>query len=207
MIRKGTLFVKSFLPDRLSALRDISYNLWWSYNPEFLELLRYIDAVLLKDSSNDPLLFFKKVSTIRLEEVLKDKTFIRKYNTLLERFKSYMTEENTWFNTTYPLYKDKSIAYFSADYGIHEILPTYSGGLGVLSGDHLKSASDMGIPLTGIGLFYKKGYFDQSINFEGWQQSGYSSLDPTILPMKQLKDKNDVPVYIEVDFPGRIVYL
>ena len=207
MIKKGTLFVQSYLPDKLSALSDISYNLWWSYNPEFLDLLKYIDIDLIGECENNPILFLKKISTIKLEEVLRDPYFVEKYDSLLDSYTSYMTEENTWFNTTYPMEKHKKIAYFSAEYGIHEVMPTYSGGLGVLSGDHLKSASDMGIPLTGIGLFYKHGYFDQSINFEGWQQSSYSSLDPASLPMKQVMDEKDLPIYIDVDFPGRIIYL
>jgi len=206
-MRKGVLTVSSFLPEKLSAVRELSYNLWWSYNPQFMDLLKYIDAKLLERCEQNPIRFFKMVSAQRLIDLTKNTDFMKMYDKLVEKFNKYMSREDTWFCTAYPEYKEKVIAYFSAEYGIHEVLPTYSGGLGVLSGDHLKSASDMGVPLTGVGLFYKHGYFNQSINFEGWQQSGYATLDPSSLPMKLLMKEDRTPLYVEVGFPGRIIFL
>jgi len=117
-----------------------------------------------------------------------------------------MSETDTWFSRNHPDKKDHMVAYFSAEYGINEVLPIYSGGLGILSGDHCKSASDLGVPLTAIGLFYKNGYFSQRINRDGWQETAYMRLNPHHLPITPVIDQNGNQVYISVEFPGRIVH-
>ena len=207
MIRKGKITVESYMPEELKGLKELAYNIWWTYNSEYIDLLSYIDPDLVKRCSSNPFVFFEKVSIKRLHELINNSGFMEKYAGVINHFEEYMKSSDTWFDKTYPGHKDRKIAYFSAEYGLHEVLPTYSGGLGVLSGDHMKSASDMGIPMVGIGLFYKHGYFNQTVNYEGWQQSGYSTLDTSLLPMRLVLDDSDKPLTVKIDFPGRKVTL
>ena len=117
-----------------------------------------------------------------------------------------MNETDTWFSRNFPDKKNHMVAYFSAEYGLNEVLPIYSGGLGVLSGDHCKSASDLGLPFTAIGLFYKQGYFSQHINADGWQETIFTDLNTSNLPIRPALDQNGSQITIEVELPGRIVF-
>ena len=131
------IMVNSQLPKRINKLAEISNNLWWSWNTEFLRLFQTIDRDLWEQSNKNPIKFLKHVSQERLEDVAKNVTFLKEYDKIVEDFEGYMNSKNTWFSKKYPEEKDDLIAYFSAEYGLDETIPIYSGGLGILSGDHL----------------------------------------------------------------------
>lgn len=202
----GKITVTAVLPERLRRLKDIAYNLWWSWNSEAIDLYREIDLPLWEKLNKNPVRFLQEVSQNKLEEKLNDPEFMGRYEQVVNRFDSYMSNTDTWFNRNYPDKKNHMVAYFSAEFGLNEVLPIYSGGLGVLSGDHCKSASDLGIPFTAISLFYKQGYFAQHINRDGWQETIYPNLNPSQLPMTPVKDRDGKDIYISVELPGRIVY-
>ena len=152
------------LPKRIEKLSEIANNLWWSWNTDFLKLFKIIDIDLWENIGKNPIKFLKMVPQEKLEEYAQNNEFLKEYDRIVNNFENYMNSKNTLFNKKFPENKNDIIAYFSAEYGLDEIMQIYSGGLGILSGDHLKAASDLGIPLVGIGLLYKKGYFHQVIN-------------------------------------------
>ena len=195
------------LPKRINKLGEIANNLWWSWNSEFLKLFKRIDNDLWENSSKNPVKFLKHVSQERLEAVSKDIMFLKDYDKVVENFEDYMKSKNTWFSNKYPNNKNDLIAYFSAEYGLDETIPIYSGGLGILSGDHLKSASDLGIPLVAIGLLYKNGYFHQKIDGAGHQETEYHDIDLYDLPIHPVKDENGEDMMIYIKFPKRRIYL
>lgn len=195
------------LPKRIEKLSEISNNLWWSWNTEFLRLFKTIDNDLWEICEKNPVKFLKQVSQERLEAVSKNVEFLKEYDKLARQFEDYMNSKNTWFANKYPENKNDLIAYFSAEYGLDRTLPIYSGGLGILSGDHLKSASDLGIPLVAVGLLYKNGYFHQKINGYGDQETEYINIELSNLPIHPVKDENGEDLMIYVKFPKRRLYL
>lgn len=195
------------LPKRIDKLSTISNNLWWSWNTEFLRLFRKIDQDLWEKCGKNPVKFLKEVSQERLELASKDVQFLKEYDKNVENFENYMDSNNTWFANKYPENKNDLIAYFSAEYGLDETLPIYSGGLGILSGDHLKSASDLGIPLVAVGLLYKNGYFHQKINGNGDQETEYNDIDLYNLPIQPVKTEEGEDLTIYIKFPKRRIYL
>ena len=195
------------LPERIKRLSDIANNMWWSWNTEFLKLLKDIDIDLWEQIGKNPVKFLKQVSQEKLENASKDKEFVERYNTTVRHFDDYMNSKNTWFRGKYNHNKNDLIAYFSAEYGLDETLPIYSGGLGILSGDHLKSASDLGIPLVAVGLLYKNGYFHQKINGYGEQETLYTELEVSNAPMSLVKDEKGEDILIGVKLPKKKLYL
>ena len=195
------------LPKRINKLGDISNNLWWSWNSDFLKLFKKIDKDLWEECGKNPVKFLKLVSQERLENVSKDVLFLKEYDKIVNDFEDYMTSKNTWFSEKYPENKNDLIAYFSAEYGLDETIPIYSGGLGILSGDHLKSASDLGIPLVAVGLLYKNGYFHQKISGNGIQETEYHDIDLYDLPIHPVKDEKGEDLMIYIKFPKRRIYL
>ena len=195
------------LPKRISKLATVANNLWWSWNTEFLRLFQRIDMDLWEQSNKNPVKFLKHVSQEKLEDAAKDVTFLKEYDKIVEEFEDYMNSKNTWFSKNYPEEKGDLIAYFSAEYGLDQTIPIYSGGLGILSGDHLKSASDLGIPLVAVGLLYKDGYFNQKIDGEGQQQCEYNEIDLYDLPINPVKNEVGEDLIIYVKFPKRRLYL
>ena len=195
------------LPKRIEKLSEIANNLWWSWNTEFLRLFQRIDGDLWEESNKNPVKFLKHVSQERLEAVTKDIGFLKEYDKVVLNFDGYMNSKNTWFSKKYPEEKNDLIAYFSAEYGIDETIPIYSGGLGILSGDHLKSASDLGIPLVAVGLLYKNGYFNQKINGSGAQETEYKNLDIENLPLESVKDSEGKDILVALHFPKKKIYL
>ena len=195
------------LPKRIEKISEISNNLWWSWNTEFLRLFQEIDRDLWEQSNKNPVQFLKHVSQDRLEKAAKDLLFLRDYDKVVDNYEAYMSSKNTWFANRYPENKNDLIAYFSAEYGLDQTIPIYSGGLGILSGDHLKSASDLGIPLVAVGLLYKDGYFNQKIDGNGQQQTEYNKLDLENMPINPVKDENGNDLIIYVKFPKRRLYL
>ena len=195
------------LPKRIEKLSEIANNLWWSWNTEFLRLFRKIDKDLWEKSGKNPIKFLKEVSQEKLETASKDLIFLHEYDKNVENFESYMESKDTWFANKYPENKNDLIAYFSAEYGLDETIPIYSGGLGILSGDHLKSASDLGIPLVAVGLLYKNGYFHQKINGNGEQETEYHDIDIHDLPIHPVKTEEGEDLIIYLKFPKRRIYL
>ena len=195
------------LPKRIGKLSEIANNLWWSWNTEFLRLFKKIDKDLWETSEKNPVKFLKQVSQERLEAVATNAEFLKEYDRISKEFDDYITSKNTWFANKYPENKKDLIAYFSAEYGLDQTIPIYSGGLGILSGDHLKSASDLGIPLVAVGLLYKNGYFHQKINGNGQQETEYNNIDLANLPIKTVKDENGEDLKINVKFEKRKIYL
>ena len=195
------------LPKNINRLQEIANNLWWSWNSEYLKLFKSIDNDLWETVDKNPIKFLKRVSQERIERAANDDKFVKEYNKVVKNYDDYMTSKDTWFNKNYPENKNDLIAYFSAEYGLDETIPIYSGGLGILSGDHLKSASDMGIPLVGVGLLYKNGYFNQKIEGYGIQVSEYHEIDLENLPINPVKNEKGEDLIIYVKFPKRRLYL
>ena len=195
------------LPKRIGKLSEIANNLWWSWNTEFLRLFQSIDRDLWEQSEKNPVKFLKHVSQENLEKAIDNVAFLKEYDKVVDDFEGYMNSKNTWFANKHPENKNDLIAYFSAEYGLDQTMPIYSGGLGILSGDHLKSASDLGIPLVAVGLLYKNGYFNQKINGAGGQETEYKDIDLYNLPIHPAKDENGEDLIIYVKFPKRRLYL
>ena len=195
------------LPKRIGRITEIANNLWWSWNTEFLRLFKMIDIDLWERCNKNPVKFLKLVAQEKLENASRDLAFVKEYDKIVSNFDAYMESKNTWFNSKYPDNRNDLIAYFSAEYGLDQTIAIYSGGLGILSGDHLKSASDLGIPLVAVGLLYKNGYFNQIIDRYGMQRPEYRDLDLYDLPINPVKDVdgNDLMLYIK--FPKRRIYL
>ena len=195
------------LPKRIGRLSEIANNLWWSWNTEFLRLFKIIDMEVWEKCGKNPVKFLKQVEQSKLESIAKNADFLSEYDEVVENFDGYINSKNTWFKKTYPEAENELIAYFSAEYGIDEILSIYSGGLGILSGDHVKSASDLGLPFVAVGLLYKNGYFHQKINASGVQEQEYKNLDLYNLPILPVKDENGENLVIDVRFPRKKIYL
>ena len=195
------------LPKRIEKLSEIGYNLWWSWNTEFLKLFKEMDIDLWESVNKNPIKFLKLVTQEKLEKAAQNPEFLKKYDKVVENFEDYMKSKSNWFDKKYPDNKNDLIAYFSAEYGLDQTLPIYSGGLGVLSGDHLKSASDLGIPLVAIGLLYKNGYFNQKINGSGAQETEYKDIDIENLPLESVKDSEGKDILVALHFPKKKIYL
>ncbi len=168
------------LPNRLAVL---ALNLWWAWNPEAQEIFRDLSPQVWERSHHNAVAVLREVSDAELRSRLQDSDFQKKTLRVLDEFEEYMGKKKTWAAKHVPRMKGP-VAYFSAEFGIHESLPIYSGGLGVLSGDHAKSASDLGLPFVGIGLFYRNGYFQQRVDANGWQQELYPPQQPDRLPLQ-----------------------
>lgn len=203
----GKINVMPKLPERISGLSELSKNLWWSWNSYSLRLYEYIDADLFNKLNKNPVKFLSQINQKRLIEISNDSEFLKEYDMVMENFHGYLNNKDTYYNKTFPDEKNAVIAYFSAEYGLDEILPIYAGGLGILSGDHCKSASDLGIPFVPVGLLYKDGYFNQKINKDGSETFEYTSATIEDLPILPALDDDGNELIVPVEFPGRIVYL
>ncbi|MCC6962187.1 MAG: alpha-glucan family phosphorylase [candidate division Zixibacteria bacterium] len=196
--------VEPVLPEGLKPLRDIAYNLYWCWNHEAIQLLRRIDYKLWEESGHNPVRLLSMIPQPKLEKLERDAAFRAHLESVAREFSVYMNGD-TWFGEQHFRADKPEIAYFSAEYGLTESLPIYSGGLGVLAGDHLKSASDLGLPLVGVGLLYQRGYFQQYLNADGWQGEYYPELDFSMLPLTEVTDKNGDPLFVTLDIVGRKV--
>ncbi|MGE5439878.1 MAG: alpha-glucan family phosphorylase, partial [Bacteroidota bacterium] len=202
----GTFNVIPSLPQNLERLRELAYNLYWTWSQDAFELFRRLDRELWDSTGHNPVMMLGKISQDRLLEVANDDGFIAHMNRAYDNLKSYLSSP-TWFQKNFKSNGTKPyIAYFSAEFGLTECLQIYSGGLGILAGDHLKSASELGLPLVGVGLLYKEGYFQQYLTSDGWQQERYEINDFYNLPMTLLMDENKKPVKVRLNFPNRTVH-
>ncbi|NLF40183.1 glycosyltransferase family 1 protein, partial [bacterium] len=193
------------LPERLKNLIEIAYNIHWSWDHETIALFRRMDLGLWEETRHNPVLMLGRIRQERLDALAKDDSFLAHMDRATESMKSYLSV-GSWFDKRYGKTGAPFIAYFSMEFGLTECLPNYSGGLGVLSGDHLKSASDLGVPLVAVGLLYQQGYFHQYLNLDGWQQELYPDNDFYNMPMTLERAADGAPRQVHVDFPGRTVH-
>jgi starch phosphorylase len=223
-----TFNVSPSLPKQLEPLRKLAYNLHWDWNVETKDLFRRLDRDLWESSRHNPVLMLGTISQARLQEVAEDEGFLAQMERASRQLDDYL-KERTWYRKNRGLVSrhssvangkteeqlttdtgqttnDECYAYFCAEYGLTDCLPIYSGGLGVLAGDHLKSASDLGLPLVGVGLLYQEGYFAQYLNADGWQQERYPINDFYNMPLHLERNPDGSELRIAVDYPGRTVY-
>ncbi|MDP9069660.1 MAG: alpha-glucan family phosphorylase [Actinomycetota bacterium] len=193
--------VRASLPESLGVLPSIALNLRWSWDPRAVDLFRWIDADAWERSGHDPVQMLGLITRHRFEELAADGPFMSFLATVEEDLQRYL-EEPRWFQSQRSKSPLSQVGYFSPEFGVSEALPIYSGGLGVLAGDHLKAASDLGVPLLGVGLLYRQGYFRQELNADGWQQERYPELDPHAMPLTLLTGSDGTPLKIEVDLAG-----
>ncbi len=193
------------LPPRIQRLADISQNLWWSWQLDARELFHRIDRRLWEGTRHNAVQFLRQVSPDRLEEHARDPISLERYDRVVRRFELLSQKNGTWFARRYPELLNRSMAYFSAEFALHRSLPIYSGGLGVLAGDHCKEASDLGVPLIGVGLYYHGGYFDQQIGLDGWQRDADDPVDPTVNPVVRVNGSDGKPCVVAVTISGREV--
>ncbi|OBH57353.1 glycogen phosphorylase [Mycobacterium mantenii] len=194
--------VRAHLPERLTALDQLSTNLRWSWDLPTQELFATIDRDLWERCGSDPVALLGAVNPARLDELALDETFLGRLDELAADLNDYLSRP-LWYQQQQQQGAEMpaAIAYFSMEFGIAEVLPNYSGGLGILAGDHLKSASDLGVPLVAVGLYYRSGYFRQSLTADGWQNETYPSLDPQGLPLRLLTDATGEPALVELTLP------
>jgi len=169
--------LKEKLPERINRLEELSNNLWWSWHPQARELFRALDYPLWRLGGHNPVRQLREISTDKLAAAATDPTFLNLYDSVISAFDTEISDKDSWFATKYPDTLDGPIAYFSMEFAIHNSLPIYAGGLGVLAGDTCKEACDLGLPLVGVGFMYPQGYFHQHISAEGWQEEVYEQLD------------------------------
>lgn len=197
--------VVSELPESLRPLRDLAYNFRWTWDHPTRDLFREMDRQLWESTGHNPVQLISRLNPERLKKLSEDSVFLARLNACSESLKQYL-EGETWFDREFSGKREQSlIAYFCAEFGISESLPIYSGGLGVLAGDHLKAASDLGLPLVGVGLLYARGYFKQFLSPDGWQQEHYLPYDFYQLPLQLVRGQDQQPLRVEVLFPDRVV--
>jgi starch phosphorylase len=195
------------LPKSIEKLGELSYNLWFSWNPDMRDLFREIDLDLWRACARNPIEFLMRVDPLKIQKFADDPTFVDKVKKCWDRFSEYMNNQNTTFAKNYPKMQDHLIAYFSAEYGLHESLPNYAGGLGILAGDHAKSASDLGLPFVAVGLMYQHAYFHQHIDETGNQSEVYNELDLERLPIQLVRDDHSEVILVSVPLLDREVFL
>lgn len=206
MSKTMELFVQPIIPQRIIRLKEIAYNLWFSWNPDALMLFSSIDLTLWKKTGHNPVKFLKEVSQHKLEKASNDRTYLMEYNKVMAAFDHYLSETTTWYDHRFDG-REEVIAYFSAEYGIHESLGIYSGGLGILSGDHCKAASDLGLPFVAIGFLYRHGYFSQKIDAKGNQIVEYIDNNFEEMPVRRVHTKDNEPLVIAVNIADRRVFV
>ena len=189
------------LPDVLAPLEELATNLRWSWHLPTRQLFEDISPELWESSKHDPIGLLGEIEPIRLQELAADQDFVARTANLSQDLHTYLTEPR-WYQQTVTDAAPRAIGYFSPEFGIAAALPQYSGGLGILAGDHLKSASDLGVPIIGVGLFYRSGYFAQSISPDGWQQESYPVLDPDGLPLSVLRHPDGTAAQVALALPG-----
>ncbi len=203
----ATVSVVPKLPAALQRIEELAYNLWWAWNQEAVVLFRRMDRDLWISTGHNPVMMLGRISQSRLEELCKDGAFMSQYRRVLDDFDAYMKPASpTWYQQQYGDAPPPRIAYFSMEFGITESLQNYSGGLGILSGDHLKSASDLGVPLVGVGLLYQEGYFRQYLNNDGFQQELYPINDYSNMPVTVVTTADGSPLKVKVLLAGQPIF-
>jgi len=201
-----TFRIKATLPDELAILSELAYNLHWSWNFETIDLFRRLDRDLWDSTHHNPVKMLGKIKQDKLAQAVTDEGFMAQMERVYDNLQSHLAKPG-WFEDKYGKLDSPQIAYFSMEFGLTECLPIYSGGLGILAGDHLKSASELGLPLVGVGLLYQQGYFQQYLNADGWQQEIYPDNDFYNLPIHPETNEDKTAVIVEVPFPDGAVYV
>jgi starch phosphorylase len=193
------------LPGPLSGLRRLAYNLRWTWDHDSIELFRRLDSDLWESTGHNPVRMLGTMDQAQLEAAAQDETILTQVERTVTELDEYLASRATWYQRTYGKLDSLRVAYFSAEFGLTECLSIFAGGLGILAGDHLKSASNLGIPLVGVGLLYQEGYFTQYLNAAGWQQESYADNDFQNLPLTLEKQPDGGALTVEVDLAGRRV--
>jgi glycogen phosphorylase len=193
------------LPDRIKDLSKVAANLSWSWNRDARALFRSIDQALWHLTRHNPIELLRRVDPARLAACAEDAEFLKRYDTIVEWNQFVARAHDTWFETSYPDLAQRRVAYFCAEFGLHNSVPIYSGGLGILAGDHCKAASDLGVPLVGVGLFYTKGYADQRLRLDGWQEDAEERVEIAAMPLEQVRGPKGDPCLATVKMSGRSV--
>lgn len=198
--------LRARLPLPLKRLADLAYNYWWSWTNDRISVFRNIDPDAWHRYKHNPVAVLESTGYVRLTQLANDPVYIKRVKVLAQQFDRYMSETDTWSHRVAPqISRERPIAYFCAEFGIHESLPIYSGGLGILAGDHLKSSSDLGVPMVAVGLLYRQGYFRQRLNRHGWQEDFYVDNDFERMPLELIKNEQGQPRVIELEIRNRIV--
>lgn len=202
--------IKSLLPIPLRSLQRLAWNYWWSWAPDGASVFRDLDPNVWEECEHNPRLLLARTTEYRLAQMTTDPKYIERVSELAKRFDKYMTRPLTSHRTSAgsdatEISSEHPVAYFCAEYGVHNSLPLYSGGLGMLAGDHLKSASDLRLPLVAVGLLYRYGYFQQRFRRDGWQEEHYGETFPEELPIRRIKNEAGGPLLIEVSIRSRLV--
>jgi starch phosphorylase len=195
------------LPARIHRLGELAYNLWWSWRPEASWLFQTLDKALWELTQHNPVKLLRQISPAKLEAAATDPAFLRRYDGVMMAFDRYLKAGGTWFTEKYPHLAGRTIAYFSAEFGVHNSLPIYSGGLGILAGDHCKEANDLGLPLVGVGFIYPQGYFHQRISPEGRQEAIYERLDYSTAPIEPVITRDSPQGLIKLPLNGRSIHV
>ena len=196
-----------YLPARIEGLSALAMNLWWSWSREARGLFRSIDEALWHLTRHNPLELLCRVDPARIAACASDSDFLRRYDQVMALMAHGTTSTDTWFAHAYPELNGRPVAYFCAEFGLHNSVPIYSGGLGVLAGDHCKAASDLGIPMVGVGLFYMKGYFDQRLRLDGWQEDSDEEFDVSLTPLVPVTGAKQEPFLTTIETSGRPVHV
>ncbi len=204
-MRVRQFFVLPKLPERLLPLQELAQNLWYSWNWDLVKLFIRLDSEMWEQCYQNPVEMLSRLPQESLQRAADDDAFVANLQRVYDKYRDYLKQPK-WFHFKHGNYEKRNIAYFSLEYGLDTGLPVYSGGLGVLSGDTLKSASDIGIPMTATGLLYRYGYFRQFLSADGWQQERYEENDWYHMPVQLVKDKNDQPLRITVQIGGAPVH-
>jgi starch phosphorylase len=200
------LSLEERLPAKIARLSELAHNLWWSWNPEARALFKNLDLTLWRNTHHNPVRMLQEISQEQFDAKAIDALFFRHYSKVMIALDREMANGDGWFKQTYPGKEDLLVAYFSAEFGLHSSLPIYSGGLGILSGDHTKEASDLGIPLVGVGFMYPQGYFRQRIPSHGWQEAVYEQLDMNSAPVVPVTNEDGEEFKVAVSMGDREVY-
>jgi starch phosphorylase len=193
------------LPKRIARLEELAYNLWWSWHDEARALFDAIDRTLWEGGEHNPVKLLHEVSDERLQQIAGDPAFVRRYDTVMREFDHGLSRTDTWCAAAHRPLASSLVAYFSAEFGLHNSLPIYSGGLGVLAGDHCKESSGLGVPLLGVGFMYPRGYFHQRISSTGWQEPAIEVVDWSNAPTRPVCDTAGERVITHVEFAARSV--
>jgi starch phosphorylase len=196
-----------YLPEPIAGLEHLALNLWWRWDRRARLLLRNIDPTIWSATRHNPVALLRQVDPNRLAHLSRDKRYLADYREVMHQFEREMDPSLGWFPETYGDVGNATVAYFCAEFGLHNSIPIYSGGLGILAGDHCKAASDLGVPLIGVGLLYSKGYFDQRLDQNGWQGDGDETFDPRIMPLQRVRGPDDSQVLTVLETAGRQVHL
>jgi glycogen phosphorylase len=193
------------LPDRLPRLRELAVDLWWSWNTQARQVFRTLDYPLWRATAHNPVRMLRTIPQATLERAAEDPAFVARYDTAIADLDAARAARHTWWAQRFPEGDGRTIAYFSAEFALHQSLPIYAGGLGVLAGDHCKEASDLGVPLIGIGFMYPQGYFHQHISAEGWQEESYEKLSWADAPIEPALTPAGDPCVVAVPLGDRAV--